>query len=81
MSVGAKPGSMRYIELGFAIADARFVEPPEGVACSCCGWPISKLSTAVRSGRRGDGSLHYSHVMCPSLKQRAEMRRAAFTQS
>jgi hypothetical protein len=72
---------MKYVELGFATADAGFAQPPEGAVCSDCGWPIKKVSTAIKEGKKADGSLRYKHVMCPSLKQRAEMRRAALVQS
>lgn len=46
--------------------------------CNKCGWPTG--SRALRDGWDGEGNYLYRHNVCPTSRERAELRRASLIQ-
>lgn len=58
-------------------AEKMFAHPPHEPECCNCGWPIK--SSVLKAGRDDDGNRLFCHPLCPTSKERAELRRQAIT--
>lgn len=46
----------------------------DGACCTDCGWPVGSAAAALRSVT-ADGDKAFKHLRCPSLSERARLRK------